>query len=77
MNNERGVEPMEPFILWAGRLGGLAGVLFCVAAFAARLGGTYWAAGFQVGTLLQVGIAGMAFGCLCLLWVLVDRRRRR
>jgi hypothetical protein len=44
-----------------------AGVALCTAAAALRLTGRYWLGDFQVGTLLQIGVAGMVLGCLCLL----------
>lgn len=56
-----------------GRIMGVVGVLLCMAGVAARIGGAYYIAGFQVGTLLQGGIAAMVFGCLCFLAVLAHR----
>lgn len=56
---------------WAG---GVAGAGLCAGGVAARLAGAFWIAGFQVGTLLQAGIAAMVFGCFCFLAVLVQRR---
>lgn len=55
---------------WAA---GIAGVLLCITSVAVRLGGSYFLAGFQVGTLLQAGIAAMVFGCFCLLAVLTQK----
>jgi hypothetical protein len=49
--------------------------LLCVAAVVARVGGRYWLGGFQVGTLLQAGIAVMIVGCLCFLAVLIERSK--
>ena len=60
-------------LLKLGRITGVVGVLLCIAGIAVRLGGAYWIAGFQVGTLLQAGIAAMVFGCLCFLAVLTHR----
>ena len=60
-------------LLKLGRLAGVVGVLLCIAGIAVRLGGAYWIGGFQVGTLLQAGIAAMVFGCLCFLAVLTHR----
>ena len=68
---------MEQMLLWLGRAVGLAGVALCLFALVSRFSGSYWAGGFQVGTLLQGGIAGMCFACLCLLCVLVQRNGRR
>ena len=67
---------METLLIWTGRLAGLAGVVVCVIAGAARLSGAYWLGGFQATTLLQVGVAGMVLGCLCLLMVLLERLGR-
>lgn len=64
---------MEVFV-WIGRIGGLGGVLMFLIAAAARLSGQYFLAGFQVGTLLQVAIAGMIFACFCFLLVLTGRQ---
>ena len=60
-------------LLKLGRLAGVVGVALCIAGIAVRLSGAYWIAGFQVGTLLQGGIAAMVFGCFCLLAVLTHR----
>ena len=60
-------------LLKLGRIAGVVGVLLCIAGVAVRLGGAYWIAGFQVGTLLLAGIAAMVFGCFCLLVVLAQR----
>lgn len=60
-------------LLSLGRITGVVGALLCVAGVAVRLGGEYWIAGFQVGTLLQAGIAAMVFGCLCFLAALTHR----
>lgn len=52
---------------------GVSGVLLCLVGVAARLSGTYWIAGFQVGTLLQAGTTAMVFGCFCFLAALTHR----
>lgn len=56
-----------------GMLGGLVGLALCLVSVVARLGGTYWLAGFQVGTLMQAGIAGLVAGSFSLLVVLLFR----
>jgi hypothetical protein len=56
-----------------GWIAGIGGVLLCLVSAVYRLGGAYWIAGFQTGTLLQAGIAAMVFGCFCFLAVLVRR----
>lgn len=60
-------------LLKLGWLSGIVGVLFCIAGVGVRLTGEYWIAGFQVGTLLQAGIAGLVFGCFCMLGYLTRK----
>jgi hypothetical protein len=64
---------MSDLLLLIGRVAGVGGVLLCMGAAIARVGGLYWIGGFQTGTLLQAGIAAMVAGCLCFLYVLVER----
>ena len=64
---------METLLIWTGRLAGLAGVVLCIIAGAVRLSGAYWLGQFQATTFLQVGVAGMVLGCVCLLMVLFER----
>ena len=64
---------MNDVLLWIGRVAGVVGALLCVAAILIRIGGQYWIAGYQVGTLLLAGSAAMVGACLCFLWVLVGR----
>ena len=65
---------MDNFV-WLGRLGGFAGILVFVVAVIIRLTGRYVVGTFQVGTLLQVAIAGMILGCFCFLLVLTERSK--
>jgi hypothetical protein len=58
---------MDVLLLSLGRAAGFAGVLLCVVVAVARLLGNYWLAGFQLGTLMQAGIAGVVIGCFLLL----------
>ena len=67
---------MESLLLWVGRLAGLGGVLLCAWAVTMRIQGSYFAGGFQVGTLLQAGMTAILIGCLCLLVVLTNRTGR-
>jgi hypothetical protein len=67
---------MESLLLWTGRIAGIVGLLISAWAVFQRLNGAFFAAGFQVGTLLLAGITGMLFACLCLLLVLTERARR-
>ena len=64
---------MNDLFLWLGRLAGVAGLLLCLVALAVRLSGQYFLGGFQLGTLLQVGTAGLAAGCFGLLLSLTLR----
>jgi hypothetical protein len=63
---------MDNFV-WLGRLGGFVGILVFAMAGIGRLTGRYVLGTFQVGTLLQVAIAGMILGCFCFLLVLTER----
>ncbi len=45
-------------------------LLTCLFAGLARLTGIHWLMGFEIVTLLQIGIGGMVLGCFCLLLVL-------
>jgi hypothetical protein len=67
---------MEILLLWIGRLAGAAGVLLCAWAVFNRLSGSFFASGFQIGTLLQAGMMMLLVACLCLLLVLTNRPRR-
>ena len=66
---------MQTILLWIGRLAGIGGVLTCAVAVIVRLYGRFFIAGFQVLTLLQVGVAAMVLGCLAYLAVLSERRQ--
>ena len=67
---------MEGILLSVGRISALVGVLLCAWAGYARFTGAYFAAGFQVGTLLLGGMAAMMVACICFLLVLTGRPRR-
>jgi hypothetical protein len=64
---------MNDAMLWIGRAAGVVGLLLCAVAVVARFAGQYFIAGYQVGTVLQAGTAGMIAGCLAFLWVLSGR----
>lgn len=66
---------MNDLLLWIGRVAGVGGVLLCAVAAVARISGHYFLGGFQVGTLLQVGMAMMIAGCLGFLAVLTERSK--
>ena len=48
-------------------LAGGVGTLLCALGVGTRAAGLFWLAGFQAGTLLLAGIAGLTFGCFLLL----------
>ena len=68
---------MHDFILWLGRIGGVAGVSISAVAVGTRFAGLYALGHFQAGTLLLVGMAAMIFGCLCFLYVLTNREHAK
>jgi len=68
---------MNVLLLWVARLAGIAGVLLCAWAVVNRIKGSYFAAGFQVGTLLQGGMTAILIACFLLLIVLTNRSPRR
>jgi hypothetical protein len=67
---------MESVLLWLGRIAGLASLILSAWAAYSRLTGAYFAGGFQIGTLLLVGMMGMLVACFFLLLVLTQRKRR-
>ena len=66
---------MERFLLWVGRAAGLLGLTLVAVAAVVRIAGAYWLGGFQASTLVLAGVAGMTFGCFCMLAVLTQRAR--
>lgn len=66
---------MNDLLLWIGRIAGIGGVLLCAVSAAMRVSGLFWFAGFQIGTLLLMGMAVMIMGCLCFLAVLTERSK--
>jgi hypothetical protein len=68
---------MYHWMFTLGRIAGFLGAATFLAAITARLFGVYWFGGFQVGTLLQAGVAAMVFGCFLLLVVLAGRAVER
>ena len=67
---------METLLLWVGRLAGLSGVLLTVVAFGSRAASNFFPGGFQVGTVLQAGIAAMLLGCLSYVANLAERTQK-
>lgn len=68
---------MDRWMLTLGRIAGFLGAVTFVGAIGARLFGVFWLGGFQVGTLLQAGVAAMVLGCFLLLVVLASRAVER
>jgi hypothetical protein len=66
---------MQVVLIWVARMAGIAGVLVMALAAFARLSGDYWLGGFQVGTILQVGMAVTLVACLGYMAALVERTR--
>ena len=66
---------MEMVLVWLGRLAAVAGTVMLVASIAFRLSGRYFIGDLQIGTLLNVAMAGLVFACTCFLAVLTRRKR--
>lgn len=60
---------MDSLLLWLGRATGLGGIVLCVVAVVLRLLGRFYLGTFQLGTLLQAGIAAVVVACFFLLLV--------
>jgi hypothetical protein len=67
---------MQGVLLWIGRLTGILGVLLLIAATVRRGSGSFYLGGFQIGTVLQAGVAMMVLACLVYLIVLVEYPRK-
>lgn len=65
---------MHPLLIWVARIAGIVGVGVTIVAIVTRLSGAYWLAGFQVGTLLQAGMAALLLACLGYVAALAERR---
>lgn len=65
---------MDRMMVLAGRALGVLGIAACAVAVIGRLAGQYWLRGFELGSLLQVGVAAMVAGCFILLWVMTRDR---
>lgn len=68
---------MDRLMLTFGRIAGFLGAATFVGAIAARLFGVFWVGGFQVGTLLQAGVAAMVLGCFLLLVAVAEQLSER
>lgn len=67
---------MHMLLIWIARISGLVGVAAIAVAVAGRLSGAYWLGGFQVGTLLQAGMAAALVGCLGYVAALAERGQK-
>jgi hypothetical protein len=63
-------------LLWLGRVAGIGGAAVCAVAIALRVAGYWHVATFAVGTLLQVGMAGMLLACLAYVAAMAARPTR-
>ena len=55
---------MHAMLIWIARIAGLAGVALCAVAFLARAANVWNIGSFNIGAILQAGLAGMLLGCL-------------
>jgi len=67
---------MRGLLVWIARVAGIGGIGLMLLAAGGRLGGVYWLAGFQIGTILQGGLAMTLVGCLGYVAALVEYRER-
>lgn len=67
---------MEQLLLWVARIAGGVGALATVVAFAARAAGQWHLGSWQVGSLLQAGIALTSLAALAYVAVVAERRAR-
>jgi hypothetical protein len=55
---------MQKILGLTGSIAGIVGALLCLVAGLARVGGTYYLAGYETTTLFEVGAGLMIFACL-------------
>jgi len=65
---------MKPLLIWIARCSAIAGVIAMALAVVVRLSGAYWLGGFQVGTILQAGMAATLVACLSYLAAFAEQR---
>jgi hypothetical protein len=68
---------MHVLLRWVARVAGIFGVAVMALAVIGRLGGAFWLGAFQVGTILQGGMAATLVACLAYLAVLVEPVRSK
>ncbi len=66
---------MHELLVWIARVAAIGGIGTMLLAVGGRLGGAYWLAGFQIGTILQAGMAMTLVGCLGYVAALVECRQ--
>jgi len=67
---------MHGLLVWIARVAAIGGIGMMLLAAGGRLGGVYWLASFQIGTILQAGMAMTLVGCLGYVAALVECRQR-
>jgi hypothetical protein len=67
---------MQTLLMWIGRVAGLAGFALCAVAFVARATNTWNLGSYNIGAILQAGVAGMLLGCLAYAAYLAERTPR-
>ena len=55
---------MHAMLIWIARIAGLAGFALCGVAFVARAANVWNIGSYNIGAILQAGLAGMLLGCL-------------
>ena len=63
---------MRTLLVWIARLAGVLGIATIAVAFGVRLAGAHWLGSFQIGTILQVGMAAVLVACLAYVAILVE-----
>jgi hypothetical protein len=66
---------MDTLLIWIARITGIVGVAAIGLAALGRLSGAYWLGGFQVGTVLQGGMATTLVACLGYVAALAETAR--
>ena len=64
---------MQVLLRWAARIAGLIGIAAMAIAVIGRVAGLDWFGAFQVGTVLQAGMAAALVACLAYLAALAER----
>ncbi len=64
---------MNQLLTLAGHTSGIVGVLICLVAGLARVGGSFYVADYEATTLFMVGVGLMVFACMVKLEFLLRR----